>query len=81
MIEILHDLIYIHMYYTSRIPILLVYEVYIRSFRISTINSIVDLESLNRATSFHSRCAHRQFFLQNQRVQGLNEYLAQAIYS
>ena len=30
MLEILHDLIYIHMYHTTRIPRLLVYEVYIK---------------------------------------------------
>ena len=41
MVEILHDLMYIHIYvyHTTRIPILLVYEVYLRSCRISTINS------------------------------------------
>ena len=41
--EILHDFIHIYiytrMYYTSRIPLLLVYKVYSRSCRISTINS------------------------------------------
>ena len=44
MVEILHDLIYIHMYYITRLPILLVYEVYIRSCRNSTINRSFFLE-------------------------------------
>ena len=39
MIEILHHLIYTYLYYTARIPTLRVYEVYIKSCRISTINS------------------------------------------
>ena len=41
MIEILHHLTYIDMYYTTRLPILLVYEVDIRSGRVSTIHSSI----------------------------------------
>ena len=44
MIEILRDLIhvcnYMYMYYITRIPMFFVYEVYIRSCRISIINSM-----------------------------------------
>ena len=39
-IEILHHLIDIQMYYTTSIPILLVFEVHTRPWRISIINSI-----------------------------------------
>ena len=42
MVEILHHLIciYIYMHYTTRIPMLLVYEVYVWPCRISTISSM-----------------------------------------
>ena len=39
-IEILHRLRYVHMYYTTRLPIFLLYEVYIRPCRLSIINSM-----------------------------------------
>ena len=39
MVEILRDFVYGDMYCTTRIPIVLVYEVYIRSRRISIISS------------------------------------------
>ena len=43
MIEILHRRVYVYMYHTTRIPMALVYEVYIRSCSISIINGS-DLE-------------------------------------
>ena len=41
MIEIMHHLIHVYMYYTARIALLLVYEVYTRSCMISTIKSMM----------------------------------------
>ena len=50
MIKVLHHLVYIYMhysfvYYTTKFPMLLVYRVYIKSCRISIINSISPCDS------------------------------------
>ena len=44
MMDILHELVYVYMYYTTRLPMLLVYEVFKRSCRISIINRSIHLE-------------------------------------
>ena len=48
MIEILRHLLYIQMYCIPRISIHLVYEVYIRSCRISAINNMTPLRNLRQ---------------------------------
>ena len=57
LLGILHLIDTYTMHYTTRIPMPLVYEVYERSCRISTISSSMALEhrtSVNPTTSYHS---------------------------
>ena len=56
MIYILHHLLYIHIYQNTRAPTFLVYEVYIMSCRMSTINSIMaPLSPIIAAVSYTSK--------------------------
>ena len=50
------DLIYVYLHYTSRIPILLAYEVYIRSCRFSSINSSTSVKGLVVSVRSYPMC-------------------------